>query len=159
MKLASEKGQAITELGLILPFLILLLLPTIDFGRFFYFGQALTHAVRAGAQYGLTQDILGANATDFATIADNIKAAVVDAGTDIPLATANVTTADRYWRCGADATSTHNTTFPIPADSCTGDTVLVYVQVVVTRTLDTMFSYPWMSTSWPLTKSAEIRVQ
>ncbi|HEX9445202.1 MAG TPA: TadE/TadG family type IV pilus assembly protein [Candidatus Binatia bacterium] len=155
----SEKGQALAEFALMLPLFALLLMPTIDFGRVFYFGMTLTQAVRAGAQYGISQDVVSADPTAFATIAGNIKAAAVATGSNIGLTTAQVTTADRYWRCGGDPTSTKNTNFPIPADQCVGDTQLIYVRVIATSTLTTMFSYSWLSSSWTLTKSAEMRVQ
>jgi|GEM_PF-1971226 len=158
MKFISEKGQAILELALMLPVLVLIFLPLVDLGRLFYFGMTLTHAVRAGAQYGIAQNIVGANSTAFATIESNIKGSAVAAGANIDLATADVTTADRYWRCGTS--STKSTTFPIPAGSCTGDTTLVYVRVIATKAMGTLFNYHWAGGSaWSVTRSAEIRVQ
>lgn len=158
MKFLSEKGQAILELALMLPVLVLIFLPLVDLGRLFYFGMTLTQAVRSGAQYGISQNIVGADSTAFATIATNIKAKAVDAGANISLATADVTTADRYWRCGTS--STKSTTFPITAGSCTGDTTLVYVRVIATRAMDSLFSFEWAGgSSWSVTRSAEIRVQ
>src|SRR5919106_6996803 len=45
-------GQALVELTLLLPFLILLTLIVADLARVFYFGLGMSYAVRAGAQYG-----------------------------------------------------------------------------------------------------------
>jgi Flp pilus assembly protein TadG len=158
MKFLSEKGQSILELALMLPVLVLIFLPVVDLGRLFYFGMTLTQVARSGAQYGMTQNIVGADSTAFATIQTNMKAAAVAAGANISLATADVTTADRYWRCGTS--STKSTTFPISAGSCTGDTTLVYVRVIATKAMGTLFLYHWAGgSSWSVTRSAEIRVR
>jgi len=157
MKLRSEKGQGILELALMLPVLVLIFLPLVDLGRLSYFGMTLTQAVRAGAQYGMGQNIVSSNSTAFATIQTNMKAAAVAAGANISLATADVTTADRYWRCGSSSTTTRNA-FPI--GTCTGDTTLVYVRVIATKAMDSLFAFEWAGgSSWSVTKSAEIRVQ
>jgi Flp pilus assembly protein TadG len=157
MKLRSEKGQGILELALMLPVLVLIFLPLVDLGRLSYFGMTLTQAVRSGAQYGMEQSIISASSTAFATISSNMKAKAVEAGANISLATADVTTAERYWRCGADSVGTRNA-FPIGA--CAGDTTLVYVRVVATKAMDSLFSYQWAGgSSWSVTRSAEIRVQ
>jgi Flp pilus assembly protein TadG len=156
MKLLSEKGQAILELALMLPVLVLIFLPVVDLGRLFYFGMTLTQAVRSGAQYGMSQNIVGANSTAFATIQTNMKANAVAAGANIGLATADVTTADRYWRCGTSTTK--STTFPITG-SCT-DTISVYVRVIATKAMSSLFSFEWAGGSaWSVTRSAEIRVK
>ena len=158
MRLASEKGQAMVEFALVLPLLVLIFLPLVDFGRLFYFTMTLTQAVRAGAQYGISQDIAAADVTTFATIVTNIQAAAAAAGANIGLTTTDVTTADRYWRCGTS--STKSTTFPIASDSCTGDTTNVYVRVIATKAMDSLFIYQWAGgSSWSVTRSAEIRVQ
>jgi Flp pilus assembly protein TadG len=155
MKLRAEKGQAILELALMLPVLILIFMPVVDLGRLFYFGMTLTHAVRAGAQYGMGQSVVAADSTAFATIQTNMKAAAVAAGANISLATADVTTADRYWRCGT--ATTKSTTFPVTGCA---DTISVYVRVIATKAMDSLFGFKWAGGSaWSVTRSAEIRVQ
>jgi Flp pilus assembly protein TadG len=155
MKLLTDKGQAILELALMLPVLILIFMPVVDLGRLFYFGMTLTQAVRSGAQYGMGQAVVSADSTAFATIQTNMKAKAVEAGANISLATADVTTADRYWRCGT--ATTKNTTFPITG--CT-DTKSVYVRLTATKAMDSLFGFKWAGgSSWSVTRSAEIRVQ
>jgi Flp pilus assembly protein TadG len=150
MKFISNKGQALVEFALLLPFLVLLLLPTIDLGRIFYFAMAVTQAARAGAEYGFH------NQTDAA----GMTAAAVATGADVGLTTSEVTTADRYWRCPSDATTTKHTNFPIPAASCGGGiAALVYVRIVVTKDFSLLYSYPWVADPLTITRSAEMRVQ
>jgi Flp pilus assembly protein TadG len=158
MRLVSEKGQAMVELALMLPVLVLIFLPLADIGRLFYFGMTLTQAVRSGAQYGISQDIVGSDDTSFADISSDMTDAAVAAGANIGLEAADVTTADRYWRCGTSSST--STTFPIADGSCTGDTTNVYVRVIATKAMDSIFSFEWAGGSaWSVTRSAEIRVQ
>jgi Flp pilus assembly protein TadG len=47
-----RRGAAATELALLLPVLVLVVLGCVDFGRFAYNYIAVTNAARAGASYG-----------------------------------------------------------------------------------------------------------
>lgn len=49
-----KKGQAVVEMALVLPVLLLLLLGTVEFGRFFGTYLSLQHAAREGARLYLT---------------------------------------------------------------------------------------------------------
>lgn len=53
-KKMGQKGAAAVEFGIILPFLVLLVLGTIEFGVMFYNKQVLTNATREGARAGIT---------------------------------------------------------------------------------------------------------
>lgn len=48
----KEKGQALVEMALILPVLLLLLFGIIEFGRIFSAGLMVTHGAREGARLG-----------------------------------------------------------------------------------------------------------
>jgi Flp pilus assembly protein TadG len=50
---ARRRGAVAAELALILPLLVLLVLGTVDFGRFAYTYIAVTNAARAGAGYAI----------------------------------------------------------------------------------------------------------
>jgi len=47
-----ERGQALVELAILLPILLVILLGVIDFGRVFYAYVTITNASREGARYG-----------------------------------------------------------------------------------------------------------
>lgn len=47
-----ERGQALVELAMLLPILLIILLGIIDFGRVFYAYVTITNAAREGARYG-----------------------------------------------------------------------------------------------------------
>ncbi len=48
------KGQALAEFALLLPMMCLLTFTMLDFGRAFYFQEAIANAAREGARYGAT---------------------------------------------------------------------------------------------------------
>lgn len=50
MKLNDQKGQALVELALLLPLLLLIVFGITEFGRAFYIKNALTNAAREGAR-------------------------------------------------------------------------------------------------------------
>jgi len=54
--LRDEKGAAIVEFALVVPFLILIMCATIDFGLAVYTLNNLTQAVREGGRYAATMD-------------------------------------------------------------------------------------------------------
>ena len=49
----NKRGQALVELALVLPLLILLLFGTMEFGRIFHSYLVLTNASREGARAGI----------------------------------------------------------------------------------------------------------
>ncbi len=49
--LNKRKGQSLIEFALLLPFLLLLILGTLDLGRMFYTQMVITNAAREGANY------------------------------------------------------------------------------------------------------------
>jgi hypothetical protein len=60
----NQKGTAIIELAIALPFILILLFGTIEFGAFFYNKQVITNASREGVRAGIT----GENYTKIRTI-------------------------------------------------------------------------------------------
>ena len=81
--LRREGGQSYLELALVLPFLVLLLLGTLDVGRAFNAQIVVMNAAREGARYGI------AHSSDTA----GIKAMTLQAttGTGVAVSSANVT--------------------------------------------------------------------
>jgi Flp pilus assembly protein TadG len=65
----SGRGQALVELALILPLLVLLLLGAVEFGRFAYLAIELANAAKAAAQYGAQKSLNGADVTGMQLVA------------------------------------------------------------------------------------------
>ncbi|HEU4340263.1 MAG TPA: TadE/TadG family type IV pilus assembly protein [Candidatus Binatia bacterium] len=146
-----NRGQALIELTLLLPLLVLILLGTIDFGRVFFQSMALAQAARAGAQYG-------AQSVDKSSDTAGMQGAAVDAGQDIGLALTDVTSARRYFLCGGGDTNEY-TVEPVSPPCGDGKPAMIYVEVTVQKTFTTMFNYPGFPHSINLNRTARIRAR
>ena len=72
-KKSPERGAALVELAILLPFLVLILVGIIEFGLLFYNQQVLTNASREGARSGIARfDVNKDDIFDKDDIIDNI---------------------------------------------------------------------------------------
>lgn len=71
----GRPATAATELALVLPFLVVLVLGCVDFGRFSHANVAVTNAARAGAEFGGTHPY---TAGTYATWEQQVRQAVTD---------------------------------------------------------------------------------
>jgi Flp pilus assembly protein TadG len=141
----SDRGASAVELALALPLLAVVLLGTIDFGRLFYHAMAVTHAARAGAQYG-SQSV--GRAADHPGMQNAATTAAGDLGG------------------GFSATATHFCTCYVPTTetsigctaTCAGER-RVYTQVTGTATFSTLVNYPGIPASVPITRIVQMRAQ
>ena len=130
----AEQGASSVELALLMPFLMLVLLGTVDLGRSMYAALCVTNAATAGAQYGAQNN---GKTSDYA----GMNAAAMSAGRD--LGSALVTTARRYCECPGNVsvnclTGTCNSGYGAPQ---------VYVAVDASTTFQTLFRYPGIPAS------------
>jgi len=56
-----KKGQALAEMAVMVPFLVICMMGMLDLGRAFYYQIAITNAVREAARYAATPQYLGLN--------------------------------------------------------------------------------------------------
>jgi Flp pilus assembly protein TadG len=143
----KDAGQALVELALTLPLLVLLLIGAAELGRLAYYSVEVSNAARAGVAYGAQNHVTASNFAGMRTAAQN------DAG-NITLAT---TTATNSCACSSaySATSACTTTF-----SCSGtNRIIEYVQVNTTATVSPIFHYPGVSKTYTLNGRAVMRVE
>jgi hypothetical protein len=138
-----QGGAAIVELGLVLPLLLLLFLGTMDFGRVMYWSITLTHAARAGAQYGAQSN---GSAGDY----PGIRTAALSEAQDIG---AIIVEPERYCRCP-----------PETVVSCTGTCIgyglpRVFVKVTTHATFKTLVPWPGIPAETKMTRTALLRLQ
>lgn len=135
-----DEGSSVIELALLLPFLLLLLVAAVDFGRGYYASIEVSSAAEAGALYGTL------NTTNTAGMQ---AAAKLDAK-DITSLTAVAT----YGCECSDGTSivVSCTTQP----TCTANPVN-YVQVTTSATYTPILRFPGISASYPLKGLARMR--
>jgi len=141
---SREKGQALVELGLLLPLLLLLAVGIIEIGRLAYFAIEVSNAARAGAQFG-TQSL--ATAADSGDITDAAQNDAPDIGTNL-----NVTPTAS---CGCTAATAIGGT--CPGSGCSYP--LVYLTVTAQYDLHTLFHYPGIPRTFSLTGTSVMPVK
>jgi Flp pilus assembly protein TadG len=139
----SPRGQAVVELALTSPFLLLLTLVASDACRVYYTSIAVNNAAKAGAQYG-AQSL--ANSGD---ISGMENAALADAS-QIYGITAN---ASVYCECPNEPG-----TFACDSTIACSDK-RAYVEVDTSATFNTLINYPLIPNSVPISGQAIMRVE
>lgn len=139
----SERGVALVEIAIMLPFLLLLAIGAIEIGRYANYANIAANAAHAGVQYG-AQSLAAASDT-----AGMQNAALKDWGT----ATGLSAVASHYCKCSNGAASTClPTDCPLPLHR------ILWVQVVVTGSLSSLLAYPALPRTFTISKTAIMRV-
>jgi Flp pilus assembly protein TadG len=144
-KRATQPGQSVLEMALVLPVLLLLLIGTIEIGRFSYYSILVSNAARAGAQYG---------SQNLATAADTngIRTA---AQTDAQNVQGLVVTPTQL--CGCTSAGLSGTCTPLPGCALPSHP-LVYIQVQAQGTFNSLFHYPGIPASITVSSTEKMRV-
>ena len=146
---SNERGGALVELALGLPLLALVLFGTIDFGRVFYHAMAVSHAARAGAQYGSQN--LGYAMDDSAMS----SVATTDATAhDLSASFFTVTSSHACYCYDGSA----ETSLACTAGTCASQ-LRVYVTVTASHGFTTVASYPGIPHTLTVTRAARMRAQ
>ncbi len=155
-KRARESGQSMIEVALLTPLLLALVLGAIEFGRYAYIAILVGNAARSGAAYATEQL---SHAGDLTGITQAAKNDYQNNGQDPSLLAVTESVA-----CGCDNGSTTIASvncYPgsgtIPPICSSGSTYVVMVTVTATGTYSSLFSYPWIPKSMPISKSCTMR--
>ncbi len=140
-----EGGQSLVELALVLPVLLLLLVGTIEVGRFAYYSILVANAARAGAQYGAQGLLTAADNAGMLTAAQNDGQNVAGL------------TVSAVQRCGCTGAGL-SATCPVAPPCTLPNHALVYVEVTATGTFSSLFNYPGLPPSIVLTSTEKMRV-
>jgi Flp pilus assembly protein TadG len=151
----NQAGQALVELALILPMVLLLLLGVIEIGRYAYISILVGNAAHAGALYG-AQGFSKAtiNNPDITTAARNDFASN---GLD-----STTLTVDSFPTCGCDiggtiSVDTAANCDPTTPPPCAGNWA-VTIHVSAHHDYSALFNYPGIPSSLPLSSTAFMRV-
>jgi Flp pilus assembly protein TadG len=137
----DEHGASLVETAIMLPFFLLLLFGTLDFGRAYFLATEVAGAARAAAEYGAQ------NPTDTTGIT---KVATADAP-DVP--SLSVGTPTYGCEC-SDGTSYSANCGATP--TCTNN-VVYRVSLTVSTTYTPLFPWPNIPSSIPLSSTAVMR--
>ncbi len=111
----QERGQSLTELALLLPFLIILILGTLDLARAYDMYVSLQNAAREGARYAI------ADPTNTTGLATRINQELTGTGiTGVTIAAPECTTIDK-------TSNSTDTTGIACADAVQGDYVTIKI--------------------------------
>jgi len=139
----GQRGVALVEIAIMLPFLLLLAIGGIEIGRYANYANIAANAAHAGVQYG-AQSLAAASDT---TGMEN--AAKIDWGS----ATGFTATASHYCKCSDGTASTC-----LSSDCQLPLHRILWVQVVVTGSLNSILSYPAVPRTFNISKTAIMRV-
>jgi Flp pilus assembly protein TadG len=140
----SQSGQSLVELALLTPILLLLVIGTVDMGRYAYISIQVGNAARAGAAYGAQSPIKAADTA-------GIKNAALNDGENI--SGLNVTSTF-VCECdnGGAITSTACTS------ACTTGNEVTSVVVTASGSFSSLFNWPGIPSPLPLSSTAKLRV-
>jgi Flp pilus assembly protein TadG len=137
---ARERGASLVEFALMLPFLTLLLLGVIDFGRAYYVNVEVSNAAYTGALYG-TQNHSDTTGMQNAATGD---------APDV----AGITATATY---GCECSDGSNAMPSCSTQPTCSVNVVNYVQVTTSATYKPMFPWPGIPSSLSLQGSAKLR--
>ncbi len=139
------KGTISVEFALVTSFIFVpLIVVGFDFGSIALKWSQLESAARAGAQYGIRSQTSAIELAAMETAVQN------DAGD--PTLSPTVT---QYCQCPGVSTAEPNCT-----GSCAGGLYApMYVELTVTDSVDTMWTYPGLPSPFPITVTAKMRVR
>lgn len=151
----SQSGQALLELALMLPFLLMLVVGTIEIGRYVYIGILVGDAAHAGAIYGaqsLAQsvDTAGIQTAALNDFQDNTKD---KSNLSLSPVSSSVT-------CGCDSAGSITTAActGAGAGTCATGHWVVTISVTATGTFSPLFSYTGISNSITISRTSTLRV-
>jgi Flp pilus assembly protein TadG len=139
-----QRGQSVVEVALVTPLLLLLLVGTIEIGRYAYYSIEVSSAARAGVQYG-AQSL--ADSKDLAAIT---QAAQKDA----PEVSGMDVSATNQCACSNSPANLVG----CPARGCAPGHGVVFLKVDTTANIRPLFRFPGLSLSFAARGHAIMRV-
>jgi Flp pilus assembly protein TadG len=153
----SESGQALVELALVTPLLILLVIGVIDIGRYAYQGILVGNAARAGAGYGAQNPYTAGDPTGICDAAsDDFQGSAVACSGNTSTGTNGTLSVTSTFVCECDNAGT------ISAGSCTSacavGTTVSSVKVTASGSFSPIFTYPGIPSPLALSRTATMRI-
>jgi len=162
----SQQGQALLELALMLPFLLLLAVGGIEVGRYAYLSILVGNAARAGAAYGAqnhgsstdSAGIVTAANNDFLQNGQNVSTLTVTSSISCGCDTAGALTVP-YTTASACSDATNAALKATIAACVPAGHWVAMVSVTASGTFSSIFSYPGFPSTITVAKTATMRVQ
>jgi len=152
----ADDGQSMLEMALMLPLLLLLMLGIVEVGRAIYYTIAVNNSATAGVEFGSQSSITASN--------DSGMQDAVTKDANIPASFPPMTVVTSHG-CACDTGSGTSCTYPIPPASncdptfaCSG-TVVECVQVTTQLSINSLFNYPGLPSTYQANGKAVMRVR
>ena len=142
---ACQGGQSIVELAVVSPLLIMLLVGSVDAGRFMYGGIAVGNAARAGVHYGAQSAQMSADGAGIS------GAAVADAGN---VAGFSVSDSPTYCACDSSQGVHVSCTQTSPVLCPSPDRRDLFLSVTATAKFTPLLHYPGLPSPLMITRTA-----
>jgi Flp pilus assembly protein TadG len=144
LRTRGQRGQSIAEVALVTPLLLMLLVGTIEIGRYAYYGIEVANAARAGVQYGAQ------------SLADSIDLAGITAAAqrDAPEVTSLSVTSHNLCACSNSPANFVG----CPARNCSLGHPVVFLQVDTSAQIAPLFHYPGLPAAFNASGQAIMRV-
>lgn len=166
-RMKSNHGSALVELALTVPLLVFIVVGAIELGRIAYFSIELTNAARAGAAYGSRNSAIAFSSNYTPVIEQAAQNDAPDITLTWPTAPTQACTCETIYANGN--ASTYSPTTPgscssVVSSGCPTDTststqqIIEYIQVAPQATVNTIFKYPGIPTSFTLSGWAQMEV-
>jgi len=158
LRTRKQYGQAMVELAVVLPFLLLLGLGVIEMGRYAYIAMLIGNAAHAGAFYGSQSNGQSTDTNGITKAADYDFAGAV-ATTNANGQPVSKLTVTSSVSCGCDSAGA------ITSQACNDATVcsttshwVVIVSVTATGNFDSLFNYPGIPSPLAISRTASMPV-
>jgi Flp pilus assembly protein TadG len=154
----DNSGQAIIEMALLSPLLILLFLGAVEYGRLYYIGIEVTNAAHAGVEYGSQNLIAAQDTADIQQASLNEESDLINknvngSGVLTPLATSTISTQPLC------ANFYYDTPFTCPLPTTTPYPPIRYVQVNTQVRVASLFNSYGFAKTYLLQGGAIMRVR
>ena len=163
--LRRQSGQALIELAFVVPLLLLLLLGVIEVGRYAYISILVGNAAHAGASFGSQSHQQANDSTGIANAAYYDFAGATSGTTQTNGLTAGTLTVTSAQSCGCNSSGsvvTYACTLalgnPNPGSCPTGSRWVVFVSVTASGNFNSLFNYPGIPSSLPISRTATLPV-
>jgi Flp pilus assembly protein TadG len=144
LRVRSDSGNALVELALVAPFLMLLVVGVVGVGRVFQTAMVLSNAARVGAQYGAQDRAKSLDAAGIQTAAQQEATSLSGLGVS----------SSRVCECPGGVVVACTTT------TCTGyGAPMLFLQVTATTTFNSRVAIAPIPGSVALSRTARLRVQ
>src|SRR6266851_182792 len=165
--LPLQSGQALVELALVVPMLLLLALGVIEIGRYAYIAILVGNAARAGAAYGAQSLPQAGESASIAAAAEYDFAGGSTTSDSSNGQNESLLTVTSAFTCGCDnggtitpsPVGTNATCFVVDANKCTaGGHWVVVVTVTASGQFNALFNYPGIPSPINVSSTSFMRV-